>query len=105
MTLLAVILMEPICGQYVMILHSLVSILIMVSRECKIGKNGNGIYRRDEASLGAAEHIKNQRTCKKRQKRLMTSMSSLEHWRRWHSTSASLRALLGNRFTTVTCEL
>jgi len=58
MSLLAVIVMEPICGQHVTILRSLLSTLIVVFSECKIGKNGNGIYRRDEASLGAAEQIR-----------------------------------------------
>jgi hypothetical protein len=57
MALLAVIVMEPLCGQCVTILLSLVSTLVVVSSERKIGKNENGIYRRDEASRGAAEQI------------------------------------------------
>ena len=44
-------------GSILRILHSLASTLVVVLSEHKIGKNGNGIYRRDEASLGAAEQI------------------------------------------------
>jgi len=58
MTLLAVKFLESLHGQYVTILHSLVSTLVVVPSEHKIGKNGNGIYRRDEASLGTAQHIR-----------------------------------------------
>jgi hypothetical protein len=58
MTLLAVIVMESLCEQYVTILHSLVSTLVVVPSERKIVKNGNGIYKRDAASLGAVEHIR-----------------------------------------------
>jgi hypothetical protein len=36
----------------------------VIPSEGKIGKNGNGIYRRDEASLGAAEHIRTKRYAK-----------------------------------------